>query len=92
MLLSFLFPAFVMDSGLFYGASSEKAASNGILMTTEVHYRLQCFLLCIENTECLIVNIGHYSLTGYSCELGGLTEESGAVITDKPGFTYYIRK
>ena len=82
----------MMNSGLFYNAAKEKAALNGILMTTEVHDRLRCFSLCIGIAECLIVNIGHYSLTGYSCELGGLTEEYGAVITNKPGFMYYVRK
>ena len=81
-----------MNSGLFYSVAKEKAVSNGSLMTTEVHDRLRCFSLCIEIAECLIVNVGHYSLTGYSCELGALTEEYGAVITDRPGFTYYIRE
>ena len=70
----------------------EKAASNGILMTAEVHDRLQCFSLCIGNEECMLVNIGPHSLTGYSCELSGLAEEYGAVIVDRRGFTYYIRK
>ena len=82
----------MVNSGLFYSVAKEKAASNGILMTTEVHDRPRCFLLCSRIAECLIVNVGHSSLSGYSCELGALTEEYGAVITDKPGFTYYIRK
>ena len=81
-----------MNSGLFYSVAKGKAASNGILMTTEVHDRLRCLSLCIGIAECLIVNVGHYSLTGYSCELGVLTEESGAVITDKPGLTYNVLK
>ena len=81
-----------MNTGLFDRVAKDKAAKNGILMTTEVHDLQQCFYLCISNPECAIVNIGHHSLTGYSCELGGLTEEYGAVLTDKPGFTYYIRK
>ena len=81
-----------MNSGLFYGVKEEKAASNGILMTAEVHDRLQCFSLCIGNEECMLVNIGHHSLTGYTCELGGLADQYGAVIVDKPGFTYYIRQ
>ena len=81
-----------MNSGRFYGVQGEKAASNGILMTAQVRDRLQCFSLCIRNEECMLVNIGPHSLTGYSCELVGLPEQYGAVIVDKPGFKYYIRK